>query len=115
MHLFSCCAVYTFSFYKLEVKANENVKDNGSVEELTSQQRTEINIVRMWALLSTYPAIAAVESHINQTKVIFIRLLNYLLTDNKGGIYVAIKTSVSEWSGAATEATLWIGCNKTQW
>lgn len=43
------------------------------------------------------------EAHKSNVKVLFIRLLNYLLTDNKGGIYVAIKTSVSEWSGAATE------------
>ena len=98
-----------------EVKANERVKDNGTVKELTSQQRTEVNILKIWALLSTYPATAAVEAQINQTRVIFIHLLSYLLTDNKGGIYVPIKMSVSEWSGAATEATLWIGCNKTQW
>lgn len=46
--------------------------------------------------------------HKSNGKVIFIRLLNYLLTDNKDGIYVAVKTSVCEWSEDAIEATLWI-------
>lgn len=36
-------------------------------------------------------------------KALFMCLLNYLPTDNKGGIYMAIKTSVSEWSDAATK------------
>lgn len=68
LSLLSYYAVYTFfsPLSKLEVKANEKVKGNGSVEKLTSEQRTEINILKMGALLSTYPATAVGEAHINQ-------------------------------------------------
>lgn len=57
---------YTVST-KLEVKANEKGKDNDVAEELTSEQRTEIHILTMEALPSTYPAAAVGEAHINQT------------------------------------------------
>lgn len=59
------CLFFLF-FSELEVKANEKVKGNGSVEKLTPEQRTEINILKMGAHLSTYPATTVGEAHINQ-------------------------------------------------
>lgn len=41
--VYICC----FFFSELEVKANENVKSNDLLVELTSQQRTGINILKM--------------------------------------------------------------------
>lgn len=66
------------------------------MKELTSWQRTEINILECKS----------------SAKVICICLLIYLLTDNKGGIYVAITMGVPERSGAVTKAMLWIEFNK---
>lgn len=40
---------------------------------------------------------SAVEVYKLNLEVLFILLLKYLLTDNKGWIYAAIKTSVPEW------------------
>lgn len=39
----------------------------------------------------------------SNSEVLFILLLKYLLTDNKGWIYAAVKTSVPEWYWEATE------------
>lgn len=52
--LLSYWAIYTFP----EVEANERGKDNGMAEKMTSEQRTEINFLKMGALLSAYPATA---------------------------------------------------------
>lgn len=43
------------------------------------------------------------EVYKSNSEVLFILLLKYLLTDNKGWIYAAIKTSVPEWYWEATE------------
>lgn len=43
------------------------------------------------------------EAYKSNSEALFILLLKYLLTDNKGWIYAAIKTSVPEWYWEATE------------
>lgn len=60
-----------------------------------------MNILEVEAILQPQEEGGGV--HKSNVKVLFICLLNYLLTDNKGGIYVAIKTSVPEWYWASTE------------
>lgn len=104
---------YTVST-KLEVKANEKGKDNDVAEELTSEQRTEINILTMEALPSTYPAAAVGEAHINQTpkRYLFASWTICLLTIKVEFMWLLRRVFLNG-QGLQPRATLWIGCNKT--
>lgn len=74
--------LFTLFLSEQKVKTNEGGKEAG-MWRLTSEQSTEINISK----IEVGRGRDALKSN---AKVIFICLLNYLLTDNKGGIYVAV-------------------------